>query len=53
MAIDPTGNLKREDLTGFNEGHDSECWMRLGAIETTVHDRPRRDLGHPLLGVGA
>ena len=25
MAIDPTGNLKREDLTGFNEGHDSEC----------------------------
>ena len=24
MAIDPTGNLKREDLTGFNEGHDSE-----------------------------
>ena len=23
--------------------------MRLGAIETTVHDRPRRDLGHPLL----
>ena len=39
-----TGNLTREDLRGFNEGHDSECWKRLGAIETTVQDPDRGEV---------
>ena len=33
MAVDPTGGLTGWDLTGFGEGHDTECWKRLGAIE--------------------
>ena len=39
-----TGNLTREDLRGFNDGHDSECWKRLGAIETTVQDPDRGEV---------
>ena len=43
-VVAATGNLTREDLRGFNEGHDSECWKRLGAIETTVQDPDRGEV---------
>ena len=42
--FDPSGSLTGWDLTGFHEGHDTECWRRLGAHETTVHDDERGDL---------
>jgi 1,4-alpha-glucan branching enzyme len=35
MSIDPTGGLTGWDLSGFHEGHDTECWRRLGAVEVT------------------
>ncbi|MBA8795505.1 1,4-alpha-glucan branching enzyme [Friedmanniella endophytica] len=44
MAFDPTAGLTGWDLTGFHEGHDTECWRRLGAIETTVTDDERGEL---------
>ena len=55
MAFDPSGGLTGWDLTGFHEGHDTECWKRLGAHEVTTIDRLRagRDLRHPVLGLGA
>ena len=31
MPYDPSGGLTGWDLTGFHEGHDTECWKRLGA----------------------
>ena len=53
MAFDPSGGLTGWDLTGFHEGHDTECWKRLGAQRD---HRPRlraRDLSrHPVLGLG-
>ncbi|CAA9324468.1 MAG: GH13_9 / GH13_8 / GH13 / GH13_10 / CBM 48 / GH13_36 [uncultured Friedmanniella sp.] len=44
MAFDLSGGLTGWDLTGFHQGHDTECWRRLGAIETTVHDSERGEL---------
>ncbi|MGI8456612.1 MAG: 1,4-alpha-glucan branching protein GlgB [Propionibacteriaceae bacterium] len=44
MSFDPSGGLTGEDLQGFHEGHDTECWKRLGAIETTVVDDERGEL---------
>jgi len=32
-STDPTGGLTGWDLSGFHEGHDTECWRRLGAVE--------------------
>ena len=44
MAFDPTGGLTGWDLTGFHEGHDTECWKRLGAHEVTVIDAERGEI---------
>jgi 1,4-alpha-glucan branching enzyme len=44
MAFDPTGRLTGADLIGFNQGHDSECWKRLGAIVMSVRDSERGDI---------
>ena len=44
MSYDPSGGLTGWDLTGFHEGHDTECWRRLGAQETTVEDSERGPL---------
>ena len=41
MAFDPSGELAGWDLTGFHEGHDTECWKRLGAHEMTITDTER------------
>jgi 1,4-alpha-glucan branching enzyme len=41
MGFDPTGGLTGWDLTGFHEGHDTECWKRLGAHEITIEDSER------------
>src|SRR5215213_2971890 len=41
MSYDPSGGLTGWDLTGFHEGHDTECWRRLGAQEMTVSDSER------------
>ena len=41
MAFDPSGELTGWDLTGFHEGHDTECWKRLGAHEMTINDSER------------
>jgi 1,4-alpha-glucan branching enzyme len=41
MAIDPSGGLTGWDLSGFHEGHDTECWKRLGAREITIQDSER------------
>ena len=41
MSYDPSGGLTGWDLTGFHEGHDTECWRRLGAHEATVQDSER------------
>jgi len=41
MSYDSSGGLTGWDLTGFHEGHDTECWRRLGAQETTVQDSER------------
>ena len=53
MSYDPSGGLTGWDLTGFHEGHDTECWRRLGAARD---DRRRlrtwADLRHAFLGVG-
>jgi 1,4-alpha-glucan branching enzyme len=46
MSYDPTGGLTGWDLTGFHEGHDTECWRRLGAQEMTVEDSEH----DPILG---
>ena len=46
MAIDPNGGLTGWDLSGFHEGHDTECWKRLGAHEITIQDSERG----PVLG---
>ena len=44
MAFDPSGGLTGWDLTGFHEGHDTECWKRLGAHEVTIQDSERGPL---------
>nr|MBA3528411.1 1,4-alpha-glucan branching enzyme [Propionibacteriaceae bacterium] len=41
MGFDPTAGLTGWDLTGFHEGHDTECWKRLGAQEMTIEDSER------------
>src|SRR4029453_4077411 len=41
MSYDPSGGLTGWDLTGFHEGHDTECWRRLGAQEMTLEDSER------------
>ena len=41
MSYDPSGGLTGWDLTGFHEGHDTECWRRLGAQEMSVEDSER------------
>ena len=37
MAFDPTGGLLGYQLSGFHEGHDTECYKRLGAHEGRHH----------------
>ncbi|HEY9290870.1 MAG TPA: 1,4-alpha-glucan branching protein GlgB [Microlunatus sp.] len=44
MAIDPAGGLTGTELSGFGEGHDTECWRRLGATESTQADPDRGDV---------
>ena len=44
MAIDATGGLTGWDLTGFHEGHDTECWRRLGAHEMKITDDERGEV---------
>src|SRR5918999_483583 len=44
MAFDPSGGLTGWDLTGFHEGHDTECWKRLGAHEVAVTDDERGEI---------
>jgi len=41
MALDPSGGLTGWSLSGFHEGHDTECWKRLGAHEVTLTDSER------------
>jgi 1,4-alpha-glucan branching enzyme len=41
MAFDPTGGLLGYQLSGFHEGHDTECYKRLGAHEVTIDDSDR------------
>ena len=54
MSYDSSGGLTGWDLTGFHEGHDTECWRRLGAHEMTVTDSERGEISrHPILGLGA
>ena len=50
MSHDPSGNLTGWDLSGFHEGHDTEAWRRLGALETTVHDDERDPSRRPPQG---
>ena len=38
MAVDPSGGLTGWELSGFGEGHDTECWKRLGAVEVSLSD---------------
>ena len=38
------GGLTGQDLEGFHNGGDTECWKRLGAHVVTVHDDERGDL---------
>jgi 1,4-alpha-glucan branching enzyme len=44
MAFDLSGGLTGWDLSGFHQGHDTECWHRLGAVETAVHDSERGEI---------
>jgi len=44
MAFDLSGGLTGGDLSGFHQGHDTECWRRLGAVETSVTDSERGEL---------
>ena len=44
MAYDPSGGLTGWDLTGFHEGHDTECWKRLGAHEVALTDSERGEI---------
>jgi 1,4-alpha-glucan branching enzyme len=41
MGFDPTGGLMGYQLSGFHEGHDTECYKRLGAHEVTIEDSDR------------
>ncbi|CAI9410301.1 MULTISPECIES: 1,4-alpha-glucan branching protein GlgB [Aestuariimicrobium] len=41
MAHDFSGGLTGWDLEGFHSGGDTECWKRLGAVVTDVHDDER------------
>ncbi|MCW2811589.1 MAG: glgB [Friedmanniella sp.] len=44
MAYDLSGGLTGWDMSGFHEGHDTECWKRLGAVEASVEDSERGTL---------
>ena len=44
MAFDASGGLTGWDLTGFHEGHDTECCKRLGAHELTITDSERGEV---------
>ena len=44
MAFDPTGGLTGWDLSGFHEGHDTECFRRLGAHEMAIPDDERGEV---------
>jgi 1,4-alpha-glucan branching enzyme len=44
MAVDPSGGLTGWELSGFGEGHDTECWKRLGAVEVSLSD-PDAEVG--------
>ena len=44
MAIDVTGGLTGWDMTGFHEGHDTECFRRLGAHEMSLTDDERGEV---------
>ena len=39
-----SGGLTGWDLSGFHEGHDTECWKRLGAHEITITDAERGEV---------
>ncbi len=39
---DPSGGVTAQDLAGFLNGTDTECWRRLGAHVMTVEDAKRR-----------
>jgi 1,4-alpha-glucan branching enzyme len=41
VAHEFTGGLTGWDLEGFHSGGDTECWKRLGAVVTDVHDDER------------
>jgi 1,4-alpha-glucan branching enzyme len=41
MGYDPTGGLTGWEMSGFHEGHDTECFRRLGAHEMTIEDDER------------
>ena len=53
MAIDPTGGLTGWDLSGFHEGHDTECYRRLGAHEMSLHDDERGEVAGTRFSVWA
>jgi 1,4-alpha-glucan branching enzyme len=44
MGFDLSAGLTGEILSGFHQGHDTECWQRLGAVEAAVHDSERGEL---------
>ena len=44
MAFDVSGELTGWDLTGFHEGHDTECYKRLGAHEAAITDSERGEV---------
>jgi 1,4-alpha-glucan branching enzyme len=53
MAFDPTGGLTGWDLSGFHEGHDTECYRRLGAHEITIPDDERGEVSGTRFSVWA
>ncbi|MGO1973454.1 MAG: 1,4-alpha-glucan branching protein GlgB [Propionibacteriaceae bacterium] len=53
MTFDPTGGLSATDLNGFNAGHDTECWRRLGAHEVRLPDTARGELSGTRFSVWA
>ena len=53
MAFDLSGGLTGWDLSGFHQGHDTECYRRLGAMETTVTDSERGELSGTRFSVWA
>ena len=44
MAHDEFGGLRAQDLEGFQQGGDTECWRRLGSHEVTLTDDERGEI---------